>query len=215
MVVSLKWGWATCQFCKLVLSSAIISIILLIEIMLDGEPAVIPMKKTSRTEFGQIPKSMLIPDHVEIYNQASVGEYLWNHVIEGKKELQFDGVTKLGNKSMSGLSFSYISGYLHIRPIISTASIVVLVIDGSTRSKQSEAEKWLNSLTLAHIPGILLLVIQGNPDCGKNQWITNYISSNGGPAHAIFITRDSIITDNKQVFSWPLGVATYVLLLGI
>lgn len=84
----------------------------------------------------------------------------------------------------------------------------MLVIDGTTQSEQREAEKWLNSLRLPQNSGILLLIIKGNPDCGENQWITRYVSPYGGPADAVFITSDRTITDNKQVFPWPLGVAT-------
>lgn len=116
MVSSLKWRRAARQLYKLALSSAIIcTIFFSIAKILGGANFTTEILKA---ESDPTPKRNLIPHHIEIYNRASIGEYLLNYLIEGKKELQFDGVTKIGNKSMGGLSFSFISGNLKVIQVL-------------------------------------------------------------------------------------------------
>ncbi len=144
---------------------------------------------------------------VEIYSRASLGEYLWNHLLEGKKELMPDGILKKGNKTVDGLSFTYQSGDSQAFP---TSQNVVLVVDGSSTPNQKETESWLKRMLLSHSPRTLFLVILGNKNC-SNQWIVPYLVSNGGPINAVFITGDSLLTDRKEIFPWVLGVATYAI----
>ena len=145
-----------------------------------------------------------LPHQVEIYNRASIGEYLWNHLIEGKKELMPDGIVKRGNKTVEGLNFTYKTGK---REALSTSQNVVLVVDGSTIPNQKETESWVKSVLLSHTPMTLFLVLLGNNNC-SNRWILPYLASNGGPISAVFIVGDSSIIDHKEIFPWPLGVAT-------
>lgn len=141
---------------------------------------------------------------VDIQSRAPIGEYLWNHLIEGKKELLSHQVIYKGTKTVNGINFSFQSGKSEI---ISYSPNLVLIIDGS--SSQLKREKmWLNDILISHTPKTLFLVILGDGDCSKNQWIIPYLSSNGGSIDAVFIVRDKLITDESEIFQWPLGVAT-------
>jgi hypothetical protein len=144
---------------------------------------------------------------VDIQSRAPIGEYLWNHLIEGKKELLSHQVIYKGTKTVNGINFTFQSGKSEI---ISYSPNLVLIIDGSSSQQLKQEKMWLNDILISHTPKTLFLVILGDiSDCSKNQWIIPYLSSNGGSIDAVFIVRrDKLITDESEIFQWPLGVAT-------
>ncbi len=142
---------------------------------------------------------------VDIQSRAPIGEYLWNHLIEGKKELLSHQVIYKGTKTVNGINFTFQSGKSEI---ISYSPNLVLIIDGSSQLKREKEKMWLDDILISHTPKTLFLVILGDHDCSKNQWIIPYLSSNGGSIDAVFIVRNKLITDENEIFQWPLGVAT-------
>ncbi len=143
---------------------------------------------------------------VDIQSRAPIGEYLWNHLIEGKKELLSHQVIYKGTKTVNGINFTFQSGKSEI---ISYSPNLVLIIDGSSSQQLKQEKMWLNDILISHTPKTLFLVILGDSDCSKNQWIIPYLFSNGGSIDAVFIVRrDKLITDESEIFQWPLGVAT-------
>ncbi|XP_057373597.1 ribitol-5-phosphate xylosyltransferase 1-like [Daphnia carinata] len=143
---------------------------------------------------------------VDIHSRTPIGEYLWNHLLEGKKELMSDKATYKGNKMVDDLNFTYQTGNAEIS--ITSASNIVLVIDGSSQLNQKKEELWLNNMLLFRPPKSLFLVILGDNACDDNQWIVHYLSSNGGPISAAFMVRSSFLADEDEVYQWPLGVTT-------
>lgn len=145
---------------------------------------------------------------VDIQSRAHIGEYLWNHIIEGKKELylthQHQDIYKR-NKTVNGITFTFQSGKSEIS---SYSTNLVLIIDGSSQLKQKKEEMWLNERLNSHTPKTLFVVILGDHNCTNNQWIIPYLSSHGGSIDAVFIVRDPFIKDDNEFFQWPLGVAT-------
>lgn len=143
---------------------------------------------------------------VDIQSQTPIGEYLWNHLLEGTKEFIPDRATYKGNKVVDDLNFTFQSGDAEI--LISPNSNVVLVIDGSSQLNQKKEELLLKNMLLFHPPKSLFLVILGDNACSNNKWIVRYLSSNGGPISATFMVRSSFLADENEVYQWPLGVAT-------
>ncbi|XP_032788363.2 ribitol-5-phosphate xylosyltransferase 1 [Daphnia magna] len=144
---------------------------------------------------------------VDIQSQTPIGEYLWNHLLEGTKEFIPDRATYKGNKVVDDLNFTFQSGDAEI--LISPNSNVVLVIDGSSQLNQKKEELLLKNMLLFHPPKSLFLVILGDNACSNNKWIVRYLSSNGGPISATFMVRSSFLADENEVYQWPLGVATH------
>lgn len=142
---------------------------------------------------------------VDIQSRAPIGEYLWNHLIEGKKEFVTHKDIYKGNKTVNGVTFTFQSG---ISEMVSYSSNLVLIMDGSSQRKQKKEKMWIDDILISHTPKTLFLVILGDNNCSNNQWIIPYLSSNGGSFDAVFIVRDQFITNESQVFQWPLGVAT-------
>ncbi|XP_046637472.1 ribitol-5-phosphate xylosyltransferase 1-like [Daphnia pulicaria] len=142
---------------------------------------------------------------VDIQSRAPIGEYLWNHLIGGKKELLSHQLIYKGTKTVNGINFTFQSGKSEI---ISYSPNLVLIIDGSS-SQLKQEKMWLNDILISHTPKTLFLVILGDGNCSKNQWIIPYLSCNGGSIDAVFIVRDKLITDESEIFQWPLGVATH------
>ena len=106
---------------------------------------------------------------------------------------------------MNGINFTFQSGKSEI---ISYSPNLVLIIDGSSSQQLKQEKMWLNDILISHTPKTLFLVILGDGNCSKNQWIIPYLSSNGGSIDAVFIVRDKLVTDESEIFQWPLGVAT-------
>ncbi|KFO24504.1 Transmembrane protein 5 [Fukomys damarensis] len=88
---------------------------------------------------------------------------------------------------------------------------VVLVLNGREKAKVFYATQWLlytknlvQSQKLQHVAVVLL----GNEHC-NNDWMAQFLSSNGGFVELLFIIYDSPWINDVDVFQWPLGVATY------
>ncbi|XP_021097151.1 transmembrane protein 5 isoform X3 [Heterocephalus glaber] len=88
---------------------------------------------------------------------------------------------------------------------------VVLVLNGREKAKVFYATQWLlyaqnlvQSQKLQHVAVVLL----GNEHC-DNDWMAQFLKSNGGFVELLFIIYDSPWINDADVFQWPLGVATY------
>lgn len=90
---------------------------------------------------------------------------------------------------------------------------LVLVLNGREQQKITYSTRWLehvqalvHSNTLSHVAVVLL----GNEQC-NNDWIAPHLKRNGGFVDLLFLVYDSPWVNDKDVFQWPLGVATYVI----
>lgn len=88
---------------------------------------------------------------------------------------------------------------------------LVVVLNGREQQKISYSTRWLEhvqtmiqSNTVAHVAVVLL----GSEQCNNN-WISPYLKRNGGFVELLFLVYDSPWVNDKDVFQWPLGVATY------
>src|SRR6218665_604907 len=87
-------------------------------------------------------------------------------------------------------------------------SHVLLVLNGREESKIDFARDWLDYARYS--PGIrsIGVVLLGNEEC-SNLWILKYLRTFHGPIKYLFLTYDSLEVDEKIIYQWPLGVATY------
>jgi hypothetical protein len=86
--------------------------------------------------------------------------------------------------------------------------MVVLVLNGREADKVAAAKVWLELLpTLPHLrhAGLVLL---GREDCNMD-WLRVYLDAPAYRLRFVFETYGGNLLDNKRVFQWPLGVATY------
>lgn len=90
---------------------------------------------------------------------------------------------------------------------------LVLVLNGREQQKVSYSTRWLEhvqSMVQSHTVSHVAVVLLGNEHC-NNDWIEPYLKRNGGFVELLFVVYDSPWVNDKDVFQWPLGVATYVL----
>lgn len=88
---------------------------------------------------------------------------------------------------------------------------VVLVLNGRVQQKISYSIQWLQyvqGLVQAHSVSRVAVVLLGNEQC-NNDWISPYLKRNGGFVDLLFLVYDSPWVNDKDIFQWPLGVATY------
>lgn len=90
---------------------------------------------------------------------------------------------------------------------------LVLVLNGREQQKVSYSTRWLEhvqTLVQSHTVSHVAVVLLGNEQC-NNEWITPHLKRNGGFIDLLFLVYDSPWVNDKDVFQWPLGVATYAL----
>ncbi|TMS05520.1 Ribitol-5-phosphate xylosyltransferase 1 [Larimichthys crocea] len=88
---------------------------------------------------------------------------------------------------------------------------LVLVLNGREQQKVSYSTRWLEhaqSLIQSRKVSHVAVVLLGNEHC-NNDWIGPYLKKNGGFVELLFVVYDSPWVNDKDVFQWPLGVATY------
>lgn len=91
---------------------------------------------------------------------------------------------------------------------------LVLVLNGREQQKVSYSTRWVEhvqALVQSHTVSHVAVVLLGNEHC-NNDWISPYLKRNGGVVDLLFVVYDSPWVNDKDVFQWPLGVATYVIL---
>lgn len=87
---------------------------------------------------------------------------------------------------------------------------VVLVLNGREQQKISYATRWLQhvqTLMQFHAVNRVAVVLLGSERC-TNDWISPYLRRHGGFVDLLFLVYDSPWVNDKDVFQWPLGVAT-------
>ncbi|KAG2459985.1 RXLT1 xylosyltransferase, partial [Polypterus senegalus] len=91
------------------------------------------------------------------------------------------------------------------------STFVVLVLNGREEQKISYAIQWLQHVkSLVQTRKILhvAVVLLGSEQC-NNDWIRVYLRQNGGFIDLLFLVYDSPWVNGRDIFQWPLGVATY------
>ncbi|XP_038621236.1 ribitol-5-phosphate xylosyltransferase 1 [Tachyglossus aculeatus] len=150
---------------------------------------------------------------VQIWGKAAIGLYLWQHIFEGLLEpTDVKAQWREGSLKAGRTHFSFITGPA-VAPGYFSVEVenVVLVLNGREETKISFATQWLlytKTLVQAQRLQHLAVVLLGNEQC-NNDWISPYLRSHGGFVDLLFITYDSPLVNDQDVFQWPLGVATY------
>uniref|UniRef100_A0A8C7DA67 Ribitol xylosyltransferase 1 n=1 Tax=Oncorhynchus kisutch TaxID=8019 RepID=A0A8C7DA67_ONCKI len=88
---------------------------------------------------------------------------------------------------------------------------VVLVLNGQEQQKIPCATRWLQHIqTLMWVDAVncLAVVLLGSKRCTKD-WISIYLRRHGVFVDLLFLVYGSPWVNDKDVFQWPVGVATY------
>lgn len=150
---------------------------------------------------------------VHIWGKAAIGLYLWEHILEGPlnppdKSSQW----REGEIESGKINFSFFTGPAVVQGHIALdTDSVVLVLNGRVQQKISYSIQWLQyvqGLVQAHTVSRVAVVLLGNEQC-NNDWISSYLKRNGGFVDLLFLVYDSPWVNDKDIFQWPLGVATY------
>ena len=146
---------------------------------------------------------------VEIWGKAAIGFYLWEHILEGPLEQQNGELLQYGEMKIQNIMFRFRTGPL-VRPdsIPPNTRYLVLVINGREPKKIDFARTWLDSLKNLRNLSKAAVVLLGSENC-DNSWFLPYLVQNGGTIKFAFIVYDIPNLDNKIIYQWPLGVATY------
>ncbi|XP_077049678.1 ribitol-5-phosphate xylosyltransferase 1 [Siphateles boraxobius] len=150
---------------------------------------------------------------VQIWGKAAIGLYLWEHILEGPlipadKSSQW----REGEIQSGKISFSFYTGPAVVQGHVSLdTDSVVLVLNGREQQKISYSIQWLQhvqGLVQARTVSRVAVVLLGNERC-NNDWISPYLKRHGGFVDLLFLVYDSFWVNDKDIFQWPLGVATY------
>uniref|UniRef100_A0A3Q2W4C3 Ribitol xylosyltransferase 1 n=1 Tax=Haplochromis burtoni TaxID=8153 RepID=A0A3Q2W4C3_HAPBU len=162
---------------------------------------------------GKIDKNKPKRYKVQIWGKAAIGLYLWEHVLEGPLN-PTDKVAQWreGELQSGKIDFSFYTGPAVVQGHVPLdMNSLVLVLNGREKQKVTYSTRWLEhvqtlvqSNTVSHVAVVLL----GNEHCNNN-WISPHLKRNGGFVDLLFVVYDSPWVNDKDVFQWPLGVATY------
>lgn len=149
------------------------------------------------------------PLNVEIWGKAAISIFLWEHILRGELVEEQGGFVKIGHLTTDDISFTFRWGPGVIQSTVpANIENLVLVLNGRAPDKISTAKQWIKYLKKYPKLKHTIVVLLGDEQC-NNSWIVPYLQSNGGPLDAVFLVYDSTLVDDREVFQWPLGVATY------
>ncbi|MFT7812696.1 transmembrane protein 5 [Arapaima gigas] len=161
----------------------------------------------------RVAREKLKRHRVQIWGKAAIGLYLWEHILEGPLNPRDRTAQWREGEVVSGnITFSFYTGPAVVQGHVPLeADSLVLVLNGREEHKVSYATRWLqhvNTLvqsgSLSHVAVVLL----GSERCA-NDWFQPYLRSRGGFVDFLFLVYDSPWVNGRDVFQWPLGVATY------
>lgn len=144
-----------------------------------------------------------------IYGLCEINHIIW-------KPLKETGAFHIDSFLSSSISlylyvFSFYTGPAVVQGHVPLdMNSLILVLNGREQQKVSYSTRWLEhvqalvqSRTVLHVAVVLL----GSERC-NNDWIGPYLKRNGGFVDLLFLVYDSPWVNDKDVFQWPLGVAT-------
>lgn len=137
--------------------------------------------------------------NIEIWGvDGPIGEYLWNHILEGKKVFS-TGDTRVGSKVINNLNLTYITGpkseFFKRHP-----TNVVFVLDASNESKKTETDQFLDQIKSQLNFNKTFAVIKSETNCRSNSFQINKSFD------VTFLIHSNYESDT--VFTWPSGVQT-------
>lgn len=150
---------------------------------------------------------------VQIWGKAAIGLYLWEHILEGPlNPADKSSQWREGEIQSGKINFSFFTGPAVVQGHVSLdTDSVVLVLNGREQQKISYSIQWLQhvqGLVQARTVSRVAVVLLGNERC-NNDWISPYLKRHGGFVDLLFLVYDSLWVNDKDIFQWPLGVATY------
>lgn len=158
----------------------------------------------------ELNSSNILP--IEIWSKASIGFYLWEHILKGRIDLRPESnIYQSGSLKVRKFRFTFRSG-----PLLTTDSLnhlntpnLILVLNGRDKSKVKSATEWLRAVDKLRDRFVNFgVVMLGNEQC-HNEWIKPFLRSNGGHIKFLFVVYDWKLIDGHLIHQWPLGVATY------
>ncbi|KAJ4937721.1 hypothetical protein JOQ06_002353 [Pogonophryne albipinna] len=179
----------------------------------DYNSALTKKREAFKQHLARIDKNKATRYRVQIWGKAAIGIYLWEHILEGPLN-PTDKVAQWreGELQSGKIDFSFYTGPAVVQGHVPLdMNSLVLVLNGREPQKVSYSTRWLEhvqalvkSRTVSHVAVVLL----GNEHC-HNDFIGPYLKRNGGFVNLLFVVYDSPWVNDKDVFQWPLGVATY------
>ncbi|GAV03003.1 hypothetical protein RvY_13494 [Ramazzottius varieornatus] len=148
---------------------------------------------------------------IDMFSDAAIGIYLWEHIFRGKLTSKLEGRLLYGFLQHGSTNWRFRTGPAvtpEAENAFADARDVVLVLNGRTDEKVARSRRWLEAVPTATSVRNVAVILLGNEQC-ENEWLLWYLESPKYLIRAVFVVYDSKMVDNKRVFQWPLGVATY------
>ncbi|EDO34485.1 predicted protein [Nematostella vectensis] len=156
--------------------------------------------------FSSVPQRLI---DVEIWGKAGIALYLWEHVIQGDREQRLGGIWSYGKKEVGPFRFQFRTGPgVAPNKVPKETENLVLVLNGREPQKVEFAQAWLESLRFFSRLRNVAVILLGSETCA-NEWFLPYLKTYGGVVNVAFIIYDIPEKDERSIFQWPLGVATY------
>eukprot|EP00054_Salpingoeca_dolichothecata_P020234 m.127313 g.127313 ORF g.127313 m.127313 type:complete len:413 (-) comp23539_c0_seq1:124-1362(-) len=152
---------------------------------------------------------------VEVWGKAAIGDYFWKHIIQKPLAPKLGGLWSRGDHRIRGtatsppLQLTFRTGYgVQTAKVPFNAKHVVMILNGHNDEKIPTAKAWLEHVrSMPSIKNVGLIIL-AEESC-LNYWLEPYLQDPQIPIKFVFLVYGSHLIDDKRVFQYPLGVATY------
>ncbi|XP_067929987.1 ribitol-5-phosphate xylosyltransferase 1-like [Watersipora subatra] len=147
---------------------------------------------------------------VDIWSNNGLGDYLWQHIIQAELKSRPDKLYRHGEKTIHGIKYRFKGGdNLSLGFVSDTTENVIFVLNGRSNKTRETTRAWLDGLADLDALQNVGLVLIGDELC-DNSWLLGYLQNKTAYSPKfVFLVYDSPLIDDKTVFQFPLGVATY------
>ena len=148
--------------------------------------------------------------YVEIWSKAAFGQFLWENIFNGGIDKTLgDSLYIEGSTHISNITFLFRSGPSLKIESLNQFSIenLILLLNWRTEDKINYSLSWLQEVDRKNELRNVGIIALGNEKC-HNDWFLRFFQIID-KIRFLFIIYDWVLVDNKVIFQWPLGIATY------
>ena len=147
---------------------------------------------------------------IDIWGVAAIATFLWESIFDSRLEPSLNDTIFFGKTIVNTRTVILRMGPGILEPFSLSASLAkhqILVINGRTGAKTTEAAEWLDRMKRREDVEFLTVVLLGTEMC-ENDWIMRRLKKHGSFIDTLFLVYDNESVDVESVYQWPLGPAT-------
>lgn len=152
---------------------------------------------------------------VEMWSKAAIGQYVWESVLRGAIDeqgtVEATGMHYIeGSTTIENVRLIFRSGAsLKVATLLaSSVPNLILVLNWRNQHKINYSLPWLEAVRRNEQIANAGIIALGSERCA-NDWFLPYLNEVGSKIRFLFVVYDWNQVDDRIIYQWPLGTATY------